>query len=95
MWIVDDVNTAGTAIRQSLEVIRSQGATAAGVLIALDRQERGEGTLSAAQEVQAEFGIPIIAVARLDELLVLVDEMTELQSHRTALQAYRVRYGVA
>jgi orotate phosphoribosyltransferase len=93
--IVDDVITAGTAIRQSLELIRSQGATAAGVLIALDRQERGQGTLSAAQEVQAEFGIPVIAVARLDELLVLVDEMTELQSHRTALQAYRVRYGVA
>jgi orotate phosphoribosyltransferase len=93
--IVDDVITAGTAIRQSLELIRAQGATAAGVLIALDRQERGQGSLSAAQEVQAEFGIPVIAVARLDELLVLVDEMAELQSHRAALQAYRVRYGVA
>jgi orotate phosphoribosyltransferase len=93
--IVDDVITAGTAIRQSLELIRSQGATAAGVLIALDRQERGHGSLSAAQEVQTEFGIPVIAVARLDELLVLVDEMAELQAHRAALQAYRLRYGVA
>jgi len=93
--IVDDVITAGTAIRQSLELIRAQGATAAGVLIALDRQERGQGNLSAAQEVQAEFGIPVIAVARLDELLVLVDEMAELRTHGTALQAYRLRYGVA
>jgi len=90
--IVDDVITAGTAIRQSLELIRAQGATAAGVLIALDRQERGQGNLSAAQEVQAEFGIPVIAVARLDELLVLVDEMAELRTHGTALQAYRLRY---
>ena len=93
--IVDDVITAGTAIRQSLELIRAQGATAAGVLIALDRQERGQGNLSAAQEVQAEFGIPVIAVARLDELLVLVDEMAELRTHGTALHAYRLRYGVA
>jgi len=93
--IVDDVITAGTAIRQSLELIRAHGATAAGVLIALDRQERGQGSLSAAQEVQAEFGIPVIAVARLDELLVLVDEMAELQPHRAALQAYRLRYGIA
>ena len=92
--IVDDVITAGTAIRQSLELIRAQGATAAGVLIALDRQERGQGSLSAAQEVQAEFGIPVIAVARLDELLVLVDELAELRAHRAALQAYRLRYGV-
>jgi orotate phosphoribosyltransferase len=93
--IVDDVITAGTAIRQSLELIRSQGATAAGVLIALDRQERGQGSLSAAQEVQADFGIPVIAVARLEDLLVLVDETAELQAHRSALQAYRMRYGVA
>ncbi len=93
--IVDDVITAGTAIRQSLELIRSHGATAAGVLIALDRQERGQGSLSAAQEVHAEFGIPVIAVARLDELLVLVDEVAELREHRPALQMYRQRYGVA
>jgi len=93
--IIDDVITAGTAIRHSLELIRSQGAAPAGVLIALDRQERGQGNLSAAQEVQAEFGITVIAVARLDELLGLVDEMAELRAHRPALQAYRLRYGVA
>jgi orotate phosphoribosyltransferase len=93
--IIDDVITAGTAIRQSLDLIRAQGATAAGVLIALDRQERGHGALSAAQEVQSEFGIPVVAVARLDELLALVDELAELQAHRATLQAYRRRYGVA
>ena len=93
--IVDDVITAGTAIRESVEIIRAAGATPAGVALALDRQERGQGSLSAAQEVQAEFGIPVIAVARLDELLVLVDEMAELQAHRAALQTYRLRYGVA
>ena len=93
--IIDDVITAGTAIRQSLDLIRAQGATAAGVLIALDRQERGHGALSAAQEVQSEFGIPVVAVARLDELLALVDELAELQAHRATLQAYRQRYGVA
>jgi orotate phosphoribosyltransferase len=92
--IVDDVITAGTAIRQSLDLIRAQGATAAGVLIALDRQERGHGALSAAQEVQSEFGIPVIAVARLEELLVLADELADLQAHRGALQAYRLRWGV-
>jgi orotate phosphoribosyltransferase len=92
--IIDDVITAGTAIRQSLDLIRAQGATPAGVLIALDRQERGNGARSAAQEVQAEFGIPVIAVARLDELLVLVDELPELQDHRAALQAYRLAFGV-
>lgn len=93
--IIDDVITAGTAIRQSLDLIRAHGATAAGVLIALDRQERGHGARSAVQEVQAEFGIPVVAVARLDELLVLVDEMAELQAYRAALRAYRVRYGAA
>ena len=93
--IIDDVITAGTAIRQSLDLIRAQGAAAAGVLIALDRQERGHGALSAAQEVQSEFGIPVVAVARLDELLALVDELAELRAHRAPLQAYRLRYGVA
>jgi orotate phosphoribosyltransferase len=92
--IIDDVITAGTAIRQSLDLIRAQGATAAGVLIALDRQERGHGALSAAQEVQSEFGIPVVAVARLDELLALVEELDELKLYRTALQDYRSRYGI-
>jgi orotate phosphoribosyltransferase len=91
--IVDDVITAGTAIRESLRLIAAHGAVAAGVVIALDRQERGQAAMSAAQEVQAEFGVPVIAIARLAELLALARELPALQSHLDALRAYRDRYG--
>ncbi len=93
--IVDDVITAGTAIRESLQIIRDQGAVAAGVLIALDRQERGQGSLSAAQEVTAEFGIPVLAIARLADLLTLTAERPELAGQQPRLEDYRRRYGVA
>ena len=93
--IVDDVITAGTAIRESLQIIRGQGAEPAGVLIALDRQERGQGSLSAAQEVTAEFGIPVLAIARLADLLTLTAERPELAAQQARLQEYRQRYGVA
>ena len=74
MLIVDDVITAGTAIRESIELIRAAGAVPCGVLIALDRQERGQaGERSAAQEVSAEFGLPVLAIAGLDELLAYAD----------------------
>ena len=91
--IVDDVITAGTAIRQSLELIRAHGATPAGVLIALDREERGHGRLSAAQEVAGEFGIPVVAIARLTDLLAYTGERAELAEHRGRLEAYRQQYG--
>jgi orotate phosphoribosyltransferase len=93
--IVDDVITAGTAIRESLQIIREQGAQPAGVLIALDRQERGQGSLSAAQEVTAEFGIPVLAIARLADLLTLTSERPELAGQQLRLEDYRQRYGVA
>lgn len=92
--VVDDVITAGTAIRQSLALIRTYGATPAGVLIALDRQERGQGMRSAAQEVTAEFGIPVVAVACLTDLLALAGERPELAAERARLEAYRSDYGV-
>jgi orotate phosphoribosyltransferase len=92
--IIDDVITAGTAIRQSMTLIRSHGATPAGVLIALDRQERGQSSLSAAQEVSAEFGVPVIAIARLTELLTLTTERPELAAERPRLDAYRAQYGI-
>jgi orotate phosphoribosyltransferase len=92
--IVDDVITAGTAIRESLEIIRAAGATPSAVVIALDRQERGQvGERSAAQEVAAEFGLPVIAIAGLDELLEFADDRPELAAHKSALMAYRLRYG--
>lgn len=93
--IVDDVITAGTAIRESVGIIKASGATPAGVLIALDRQERGQGELSAALEVEREFSVPVIAIARLHELLAFADERAELQAVRAALEAYRVEYGVS
>lgn len=93
--IVDDVITAGTAIRESLKIIQDQGAVAAGVLIALDRQERGQGPLSAAQEVTAELGIPVLAIARLADLLTLTGERPELAGRQLRLEDYRRRYGVA
>ncbi|HET9482709.1 MAG TPA: orotate phosphoribosyltransferase [Xanthomonadales bacterium] len=91
--IVDDVITAGTSVRESVALIRAHGATPCGVLIALDRRERGAGTLSAAQEVEAEFGIPVHAIAGLDELLALAGERHELVQYRDRLAAYRARYG--
>ena len=92
--IVDDVITAGTAIRESIRAIRDAGGEPCGVLIALDRQERGQaGDLSAAQEVTAEFGLPVIAVAGLDELLVHADERPQVAAHKDALVSYRAAYG--
>ena len=92
--IVDDVITAGTAIRESLETIAAAGAQACGVVIALDRQERGQvGARSAAQEVADDFGLPVIAIAGLHELLELADVRPDLAAHKAALMAYRSRYG--
>jgi orotate phosphoribosyltransferase len=92
--IVDDVMTAGTAVRESLALIRSQGATPAGVLIALDRQERGQGERSAAQELTAEFDIPVIAITGLNHVLAYAGERPELAAEHQRLLAYRERYGV-
>jgi orotate phosphoribosyltransferase len=92
--IVDDVITAGTAIRESLEIIRAAGGTPCGVAIALDRQEHGQtGALSATQELTAEFGLPVIAIAGLSDLLALTDQRPDLAAHKAALVAYRARYG--
>ena len=91
--IVDDVITAGTAIRESVEIIRSQGATPAGVLIALDREERGQGTKSAVQEVQDSFGLPVISVLRLRDLMAHL-ETTGDGAVLQSVRAYRDQYGV-
>ena len=93
--IVDDVITAGTAVRESIDIIRGAGARPCGVLIALDRQERGQGQRSAAQEVTDEFGIPVIPVASLADLLAYTEHRAGLAAHRDALLAYRARYGTA
>jgi orotate phosphoribosyltransferase len=91
--IVDDVITAGTSVRESVALIRAHGAEPAGVLIALDRQERGNGELSAADEVRQAYGLPVVAIAGLDELLQFTAERPGLVQHREALLGYRARYG--
>ncbi|WP_240125795.1 orotate phosphoribosyltransferase [Thermomonas alba] len=94
--IVDDVITAGTAIREALSSIREAGGIPAGIAIALDRQERvrEDAAESAAQAVAAEHGIPVIAVATLSDLLDFAGETAALAAHRDALLAYRARYGM-
>jgi orotate phosphoribosyltransferase len=92
--IVDDVITAGTAIRESIEIIKSAGAVPAGVLLALDRQERGgDGALSAVQEVSEQFSIPVIAVIGLTELMQYMHGLGR-HAELSDMQAYRERYGV-
>jgi len=92
--IVDDVISAGTSVRESVELIRAAGATPAGVLIALDRQERGQGDLSAVQEVQRDYGIPVIAVAGLSDLMSFLAHHPEFAVHRDAVTRYREQYGI-
>jgi len=91
--IIDDVVTDGGAKREAIELIRSHGAVPAGVLIAFDRMERGRAERSAVQELQQEFGVPVIAIATLDDLLAYLAGKTELGERQAAVAAYRERYG--
>jgi orotate phosphoribosyltransferase len=96
--IIDDVITAGTSVRESIEIIEAQGARAAGVLIALDRQERGQDDRSAVQEVRERFGIPVVSIATLSDLVAFLEELPEEAAFPpatlTAVRDYRSRYGV-
>lgn len=92
--IIDDVISAGTSVRESVEIIRAAGAEPAGVVIALDRQERGQGALSAIQEVQAEHNIPVLNIISLNDLLGYLKDSPELSEFLPAVQAYRDEYGV-
>ena len=97
--IIDDVITAGTSVRESVELIRQAGAQPVAVLIALDRMERAgaEGALSedsAVREVARVYGIPVISIASLDDIMALLSHDDQLAAHRDAVAAYRDRYGV-
>jgi orotate phosphoribosyltransferase len=92
--IIDDVITAGTAIREVMQIIQAQGAQAAGVLIALNRQERGKGELSAIQEVERDYGIPVVSIVSLEQVLEYLAEDAELKQYLPAVQAYRAEYGI-
>ena len=93
--IIDDVISAGTSVRESVELIRQAGATPCGVVIALDRMERGQGQLSAVQEVGRDYGLPVIAVASLDGLMTFLADRPDFKDYATAVARYRQEYGVA
>ena len=92
--IIDDVITAGTAIREVMQIISQQGAKAAGVMIALNRQERGNGELSAIQEVERDFGIPVVSIVSLNQVLEFLADDPQLKQHLPAVEAYRAQYGI-
>ena len=92
--IVDDVITAGTAIREVMQIIQGQGAQAAGVLIALNRQERGQGELSAIQEVERDFGMPVVSIVSLQQVLEYLADDAQLKHYLPAVEAYRAEYGI-
>jgi len=92
--IIDDVISAGTSVRESIGLIKSAGAEPCGVVIALDRMERGQEKLSAVQEVQSSYGIPVIPIATLDDLLGYLHEEVEMVQNLQATLSYREKYGV-
>ncbi len=93
--IVDDVISAGTSVRESVALIRAAGAEPCGVAIALDRQERGTGELSAVQEVSRDYGLPVIPIVRLDDLMAYLAARAGQAETLAAMRAYRERYGAA
>ncbi|MFT8210410.1 MAG: orotate phosphoribosyltransferase [Symbiopectobacterium sp.] len=95
IMLVDDVITAGTAIRESMGIIAANGATLAGVLIALDRQERGTGAISAIQEVERDYQCQVISIIALQDLISFLAEKPEMAVHLDAVKAYRDRYGIS
>jgi orotate phosphoribosyltransferase len=92
--IVDDVITAGTAIRESVEIIRAAGAEPAGILIALDRQERGTGALSAVQEVEQSLGVKVASIIQLTDLIEWLEKQGSNKKILDSVKKYRLKYGI-
>lgn len=92
--IIDDVITAGTAVREAMDIIQSQGAGAAGVVIALDRQEKGRHERSAIQEVEQDYGIPVISIVKLRDLTEYLKDKSDTTLALQRIEAYRDSYGV-
>ena len=93
VWIIDDVITAGTAIREVVTILKNAGAQIAGVLVALDRQEKGQGKLSAIQEVQKELEIPVHALISMKDLMDFLAAKGEKEA-LAKMEDYRVKYGI-
>ncbi len=94
IMLVDDVITAGTAIRESMELIQAKGADLAGVLIALDRQERGKAQLSAIQEVERDYNAQVISIVQLSDLISYLEAKPDMAVHLDKVKAYREEFGV-
>ncbi|EEO06955.1 orotate phosphoribosyltransferase [Vibrio cholerae] len=94
IMLVDDVITAGTAIRESMELIQANNADLAGVLVAIDRQEKGKGELSAIQEVERDFGCAVISIVSLTDLITYLEQQGNNTEHLEAVKAYRAQYGI-
>lgn len=94
VMLVDDVITAGTAIRESMDIIQAHNAQLAGVLIALDRQEKGKGELSAIQEVERDYHAKVISIVQLGDLITYLEAKPEMQKHLDSVKAYRDQYGI-
>lgn len=93
--VVDDVITAGTAIREVMQILTANAASCAGVVVAVDRQERGQGELSAIQEVERDFGVPVISIITLDQIIEYVEESGTYTEHLAAVRGYREEFGVS
>ena len=94
IMLVDDVITAGTAIRESMQIIQANGADLAGVLVAIDRQEKGKGELSAIQEVERDFGCAVISIVSLSDLITYLEDKGDATEHLDAVKAYRAEFGI-
>ncbi|MCL1039637.1 orotate phosphoribosyltransferase [Shewanella corallii] len=94
VMLVDDVITAGTAIRESMDIINAHEASLAGVLIALDRQEKGKGELSAIQEVERDYGCAVISIIKLADLIAYLAEKPGMEKELETVSAYREQYGI-
>lgn len=94
VMLVDDVITAGTAIRESMEIINAHGATLAGVMISLDRQERGRSDISAIQEVERDYHCKVISIVTLKDVISYLEEKPEMADHLAAVRQYRQKYGI-
>ena len=94
IMLVDDVITAGTAIRESMTLIEANGASLAGVLIALDRQEKGQGELSAIQEVERDFNTQVVSIICLADLIEYLQDKPEMEQHLANIRQYRQDYGI-
>ena len=92
--IIDDVISAGTSVSESIQLIRAVGAVPAGVVVALDRQERSHGSLSAIQEVEQHHGIPVLSIINLDQIINCLTGMNDMNDALLRIQSYRGQYGV-